>query len=190
MGREFELKYRADRETLAAIEKKYGPFTSISMETTYYDTFDLKLSFHHWTLRRRLENGAGVCTFKQPLDDGSKAEWEVASDSIMAGVLALYQAGAPAEMVRCTAGGLMPLCGAEFTRLAAAIPVSGGTVELALDQGKVTGRRGEAPICEVEVELKDGSDEAATAFAQSLAAEFGLVPEEKSKFARALALSL
>ena len=48
MGREFELKYQADAGQIAAIREKYGDFTAISMETTYYDTFDLKLMMHHW----------------------------------------------------------------------------------------------------------------------------------------------
>ena len=190
MGREFELKYRASGEVIAAVREQYGPFTEISMETTYYDTPDLKLSMRHWTLRRRLENGVSVCTFKKPLDDGSKAEWEVENASIMQGILELTKAGAPAELMRATAGGLMPLCGAKFTRLAATLEIPGGTVELALDQGKVTGRKGEAPISEIEVELKAGSDEAAQAFAQTLVEAFGLEPEPLSKFARARALSM
>ena len=190
MGREFELKYRAEEKTLAAIREKYGPFSSTEMETTYYDTPDLKLSVHQWTLRQRRENGVAVCTFKKPLDDGSKAEWEVQNESLMMGILELVKAGAPAELMRCTAGGLIPLCGARFTRLAATLEVPGGTVELALDRGKVTGRKGEAPICEVEVELKSGPDAAALAFAQLLVQEFGLEKEPLSKFARARALSL
>ena len=40
------------------------------------------------------------------------------------------------------------------------------------------------------VELKEGTDEAAIAFAKALAEEFGLVPEAKSKFARAMALAM
>ena len=43
MGREFELKFRTDADVLEKIREKYGDFTPISMETTYYDTFDLKL---------------------------------------------------------------------------------------------------------------------------------------------------
>ena len=37
MGREFELKYRADAGVLAAIQKKFGEFTALTMETAYYD---------------------------------------------------------------------------------------------------------------------------------------------------------
>ena len=55
MGREFELKYQATPETIAAIQAKFGEFTPISMETTYFDTEDLALRKRKWTLRRRLE---------------------------------------------------------------------------------------------------------------------------------------
>lgn len=190
MGRELEKKFRADGGVIAAIEEKYGEFTPISMETTYYDTPDLKLGMHHWTLRRRMENGVSVCTFKKPLEDGSRGEWEVECDNIMDGVLLLYQAGAPAEMVRCTAGGLFPTCGARFTRLAKLLTLPDCTLELALDTGVLIGRSKELPFAEVEVEYKSGSEEAALAFAKSLAEDFRLEAEPKSKFVRAMMLAM
>ena len=190
MGREFELKFRADAETIALIREKYGIFTSISMETTYYDTFELKLAMHRWTLRRRMENGVSVCTFKRPHKDGGRGEWEVECPNIMEGILALCKAGADEELLRVTAGGLMEVCGARFTRLAKTLEIPGGTVELALDQGVLLGKGKELPLAEIEVELKEGTDEAAVAFAKALAEEFSLVPEEKSKFVRAMALAM
>ena len=45
------------------------------------------------------------------------------------------------------------------------------------------------PIREVEVELKAGSEAAAVAFAEELAAQFGLTVENKSKFRRAQMLA-
>ena len=190
MGREFELKFRADAAAIAAIEEKYGAFTTISMETTYYDTMDLKLAFHRWTLRRRMENGVSVCTFKRPHKDGGRGEWEVEADSIMEGVMKLCQNGADWELMRATAGGLIEVCGARFTRLAKQLEVPGGKVELALDRGVLIGKGKELPFWEVEVELKEGSDEAATDFAGQIAEEFSLVPEAKSKFVRAMALAM
>ena len=190
MGREFELKFRADAETIAAIEEKYGSFTPISMETTYYDTFDLKLAFHHWTLRRRMENGVSVCTFKRPHKDGGRGEWEVECSSIMEGIMKLCQNGADWELMRISSGGLVETCGARFTRLARQIEVPGGKVELALDQGVLLGKGKELPFWEAEVELKEGSDEVAAGFAQALAAEFPLIPEPKSKFVRAMTLAM
>ena len=190
MGREFELKFRADAAVITAIREKYGSFTTISMETTYYDTFDLKLAMHRWTLRRRMENGVSVCTFKRPHKDGGRGEWEVECPNIMEGILALCKAGADEELLRVTAGGLMEVCGARFTRLAKTLEIPGGTVELALDQGVLLGKGKELPLAEIEVELKEGTDEAAVAFAKALAEEFSLVPEEKSKFVRAMALAM
>ena len=172
------------------IAAKYGEFTPISMETTYYDTMDLKLAMHHWTLRRRMENGVSVCTFKTPLEDGSRGEWEVACDNIHSGVLKLYEAGAPAELVRCTAGGLISTCGAKFTRLAKLLEFPECTVELALDRGVLMGREKEQPFAEVEVEYKAGSEEAARNFAKALSREFRLEPEPKSKFVRAILLAM
>lgn len=190
MGREFELKFRADVEKIAAIQEKYSGFTPISMETSYYDTPDLKLAFHRWTLRRRKENGVCVCTFKRPQPDGSRGEWEVEADSIMEGVMKLCQAGADWELMRLSAGGLMETCGARFTRLAAALELPGGRVELALDQGVLLGRGKELAFAEVEVELKEGADSVARDFAEALAEEFSLTEEPESKFARAMTLAM
>ena len=190
MGREFELKFRADGEKIAAIREKYRDFTTISMETSYYDTQDLKLAIHQWTLRRRMENDVSVCTFKRPREDGSRGEWEVEAASIMDGIMKLCQAGADWELMRITAGGLVQTCGARFTRLATTLEIPGGKVELALDEGVLLGRGKELPFAEVEVELKEGNDEAALAFAKALAEEFGLTEEPRSKFVRAMALAM
>ena len=48
----------------------------------------------------------------------------------------------------------------------------------------------EEPFAEVEVELKEGSDAAAVAFARTLAETFALTEEPLSKFARAMALAM
>ena len=190
MGREFELKFRADGEKIAAIREKYRDFTPITMETSYYDTQDLKLAIHQWTLRRRMENDVSVCTFKRPREDGSRGEWEVEAASIMEGVMKLCQAGADWELMRIASGGLMETCGTRFTRLAATLEIPGGKVELALDQGVLLGRGKELPFAEVEVELKEGDDEVACAFAKALAEEFGLTQEPRSKFVRAMTLAM
>lgn len=189
MGREFELKYRADEKTIAAIRQKYGPFEEIQMQTTYYDTFDGKLLNRRWALRQRMENGTWVCTLKIPLEDGSRGEWETVNQSLMAGIAALCKQGAPMELMALTVGGLVPTCGARFTRLAKSIALEDGRVELALDQGVLTGNGKELPLWEVEVELKEGCDESAVTFAAELAREFSLAEEPESKFRRALMLA-
>lgn len=189
MGREFELKFAAEARQLEAIREKYGGFSAISMETTYFDTPDGALSARHITLRRRMENGLSVCTVKTPAGGHARGEWETQCGDITAAIPALCQLGCPAELLSLTKEGLIPICGARFTRLAKTLPVPGGTVELALDRGVLTGGGQELPLCEAEVERKTGSEEAAEAFARALAEAFGLQPENRSKFRRALALA-
>lgn len=189
MGREFELKYKADSGKIDAIQRTFGDFTTITMVTAYYDTPEQTLRQRHWTLRRRLENGRSICTVKTPKPDGSRGEWELECPSITNAVPELCHLGAPEELLILTASGLTEVCSARFTRLAATMELSGCTVELALDQGFLLGGGKELPFSEVEVELKDGSDTACVAFAENLAKKFGLVAEPLSKVQRAMILT-
>ena len=188
MGREFELKYRANAAQLAALEAAFSGFAPISMETTYYDTPDGDLGKLRWTLRRRYENGVAVCTMKTPEVNGLRGEWETREDGIENAVPVLCKLGAPEELAIFAAKGLVPTCGARFTRLAALVEAEGCTLEIALDRGVLMGGGKEIPLMEAEVELKSGSEDAARAFAEKLAADFGLTPEPKSKVQRAMAL--
>lgn len=189
MGREFELKYAATAADLEILKKRYPHLSPIAMETTYYDVPGGALGKMHWTLRRRMENGRSVCTLKTPRPDGSRGEWEVECGDIMEAIEPLCAAGAPLQLVVLTVKGVAPVCGARFTRLAGMVEIPGGAIELALDTGVLTGGGKELPFTEVEVELKEGSEEAATAFAETLAREMGLRPEPKSKVARARKLA-
>lgn len=189
MGREFELKFRATAEQIAAIKADHPHLQPIEMETTYFDTPYRRLAPLRWTLRRRMENGRSVCTLKIPGEKGGRGEWEVESSSVMAAIPMLCKLGAPMDLMAHTVSGIIPVCGAKFTRLAGILEWEGCTVELALDQGILTGGTKELPIAEVEVECKSGSEEAAAAFAVNLARQYGLVPERKSKYARALSLA-
>lgn len=190
MGREFELKYRCSAEDFEALKAAYEGFTTIEMETTYYDTFDGKLNNRHWTLRRRYENGRSVCTLKTPAADGSRCEWEVEAPGIISAIPQLCRMGAPMELMAFTVSGVREVCGAKFTRLALQLEVPGAKVELALDKGKLFGGLRESDLQEVEVELKDGADTAALAFAKLLAEKYHLIPENRSKYKRALGLAM
>ena len=189
MGREFELKFRASANQLAAIMNDYEGFREISMVTTYFDTPSQDLLPRRWTLRQRQENGVSVCTLKTPCADGGRCEWETECDDIAAAVPALCELGAPEELKDLAAGGLEAVCGARFTRHAALIELENCTLELALDRGFLKGGFRMNLMIEVEVELKSGSDEDAVAFAKALAAKYGLIPERNSKYLRALNLT-
>lgn len=188
MGREYELKFKASPQVLSAIREKLGGFSPIAMETAYYDTEDLSLSKRQWMLRRRVENGKAICTLKTPLPDGSRGEWETEETDIQAAVPVLCKLGAPAELEALARKGLRQVCAARLTRLASLISLPRCTLEIALDEGHFLGDGKEVPFSELEAELKEGSEDAAVAFAQALAEEFSLEPEPKSKVQRALEL--
>lgn len=189
MGREFEMKYRADDTALEAVREAYGDFSAIQMETTYYDTPDGALKSGRWTLRRRKENDRVVCTLKIPLPDGSRGEWEVLCDTVEEGVPRLIADGAPETLSELVSGGVEPVCGVRFLRLARRILWEGAVLELALDSGELLGGGKTQPFREIEVELKDGSDQGLEAFGQQLQNRFRLTPEPESKFQRASKLA-
>lgn len=190
MGVEFELKFSAEPEQLEAVAAAYPvEYHRISMETTYYDTTDHALSDRHVTLRRRMENGESVCTVKTPISQLGRGEWECQCEDIESGIKELCKHGAPKDLLILTADGVAPVCGAKFTRRAGVVTLQDAVVEIALDRGILSGGGKEIPLCEVEVELKSGPEDAALKFGMVLAAKFGLIPQKKSKFRRALALA-
>lgn len=189
MGREFELKYSATPEQQAALRAVFPGLAPIEMETTYYDTPGGDLGARRWTLRRRFENGRSVCTIKTPAPGGARGEWELEMDEIVHAIPELCKLGAPKELLALTTGGVDQVCGAKFIRLAGTLKVPGCTLELALDSGVLMGGGKAEALCEVEVELKSGDEAAVVAFARDLAQRFGLVPQPKSKYRRALDLA-
>jgi len=190
MGVEFELKYRADTDAQARLLQDFGPWQAITMATTYYDSPSGALAARKFTLRCRLENGTPVCTVKAPAGKLERGEWELSGEpDILKAIPTLCGIGAPGELQALAAEGLLPICGASFTRQAAVIAEADAVLELALDSGFLFAGENRAPLCEVEVELKSGSRETAMAFGALLAARYGLIPEPKSKFKRALELN-
>lgn len=190
MGTEFELKYRANEDILTSIYTTFpARWQTIRMETTYYDTPSHSLSARRWTLRRRMENKESVCTLKTPGAGVERGEWEVKCNRIEDAISELCKLGAPEALAELCREGLVITCGAKFTRRAGTFTLRDAVLELALDQGSLIGGGRECPLCELEVEHKDGSREAVETFAGELAEIYGLQAEEKSKFARALALT-
>lgn len=190
MAVEFEIKFRATPEQLTALREAFSQeATTIVMQTTYFDTPDGKLSARKYTLRQRMENGLCVCTLKTPAGILGRGEFEVQQPRIEMAIEELCKLSGIRELPYLVKDGLIPVCGARFTRIAKTLILPGCTLELALDQGVLTGGGKEIPLCEVEAELKTGSREAVAAFALSLAKQYGLQPEMKSKFRRALALA-
>lgn len=190
MAIEYELKFRATEAVLADLRQAYPEAgQKFQMETTYYDTPSRSLSARHYTLRRRMENDLSICTLKSPAAGYGRQELEVECARMEDAIPILCTMGAPADFSELVTEGIAPVCGAKFTRLAIPVSIENCGVELALDSGILTGGGKVQPLCEVEVELKSGSKDAAEQFALALAAIYGLEIEKHSKFRRALALA-
>ncbi len=188
MGIEYERKFKLTYPTFLALDEAFGQETrEIQMETTYYDSPSGALSSRHYTLRLRLENGKPVCTLKTPAGE-VRNEWETENASMENAIPQLIAQGAPAELQELAKEGLSPICGAKFTRLAKTIPITEGELEMALDYGKLFAGDREAPLCELELELKSGNRKSFDLFVWSVAGEFLLKEETESKFSRAFRL--
>lgn len=196
-----ELEYKLAVPTPAKLEEilfdkqvaeiRQGDYRLIQMATIYYDTPDKRLSTLRWTLRLRQENEALVATLKTPGEGRARGEWECPASSIYEAIPLLLEEGAPEELTEMLEDQrLIPLCAAQFTRRMAEVAFGDGTVcEFCGDIGALVGGVTEEDFCEIELELKSGSEDTAEAFAAELMDRFDLTEEHRSKFARASALA-
>jgi len=199
MGLELEFKLAVPQPMLLdkilsdplVAQVRQDDFCLLDMATTYYDTPDQALRQRHWTLRLRQENDLLIATLKTPGHGHARGEWSCEAPSIEAALEPLLAQGAPAELAELVSGqSLAMACAARFSRRAADLVFADGTVcELAGDVGELWGGQERSPLCELELELKSGSEETVSAFAEALMARFGLQEEPRSKFARAAALA-
>lgn len=189
MGIEYERKYKATPQALDRLLASLGQTgRQIRMETTYYDTPDGDFSARHWTVRRRMENEKSVCTFKFPVAGLGRGEFEVECPCLEDALKELCKLSGKEELVALASAGLVPVCGARFTRTAVDMTVGTTRIELALDQGVLLGGGREIPLWEVEAELKAGDPKDVDQFGAYLQTAYGIEPETLSKFARARAL--
>ncbi|MBQ3000460.1 MAG: CYTH domain-containing protein [Oscillospiraceae bacterium] len=190
MGLEYEKKFRASEAVLRKIDAALTePPYALQMETTYYDTPQGDLSRRKITLRRRLENGVSVCTLKTPTGTAARGEFQVECDRITDAIPILCKLSNLEELLPLTGQGVVPVCGAKFTRTARKISFGDSLLEVALDTGILIGGDKELPLFEVEVELLSGEMGDADLYANLLSRRFSLQQEPKSKFRRALSLA-
>lgn len=185
MAVEYELKYRATPEVLERIQADFpGTYTVTEMTTTYYDTPGSDLAKLFWTLRHRQEGETHICTLKTPAGIDGRSEYEWCCDSIEKAIPNLCRLAGSNALAQLAERGLVPTCGARFTRTARAFRAGSTVTELALDCGVLVNGEKEAPFAEVEVELKRGFREEADIIGLLLSRAYALPVENKSKFLR------
>lgn len=189
MAVEYELKYRATPEVLERIQADFpGDYTVTEMTTTYYDTPGGDLGKLYWTLRHRQEGDIHICTLKTPAGIDGRSEYEWKCEDIMEAIPHLCRLSGSNALSQLAQRGLVATCGARFTRTARKLIAGSTMVELALDNGVLVNGDKEEPLCEVEVELKQGYREETEVMGYLLRESYGLTTENRSKFMRAKAL--
>lgn len=198
MGTETEIKLEVgDLQLLDCIlcspaitSHMQTPFTYLRMQTTYYDTEDGALEKNRWMLRLRTENDRSVVTMKTPGTGHTRGEWECESAYLDEALPKLAALGAPEEIRALQADALLPVCGAKFTRITAELTLDGGTrCAVCGDVGELTGGGKKQLLCELELELTEGSEQTLQAFADDLMAQFHLSEQPLSKLQRARTLT-
>ena len=189
MGKELELKFCATKALLEQLQSAVeGAQTVYQMQTSYYDTPEGELSERRCTLRCRIENGYPICTFKTPVNDTERGEFDVSGVTIEAAIAPLARLSGVQELSELGKR-IVCVCGARFQRIAIDVTSDGFTAELALDQGVLLGGGREIPLCEAELEYKSGNEEKFLEYATAFTCRYGLEIEKRSKFVRAYALA-
>lgn len=181
--RKITLRRRMENEVSVCTLKT--PVRNVGVDDYIRPRVDVVI--HPNKAENHLRNAEGGVPYERNMV--GRGEFEVLCDSIEKALPELCKLSGVAELAALTVSGVVPVCGARFTRVAKLVKLSDCTVELALDRGVLTGGGREIPLCEVEVELKSGSREGAVAYALALAGTYGLKQEHNSKFRRALALA-
>ncbi len=164
-------------------------------ETTYYDTADHKLQNAGYSFRIRKSASGLTATVKE---DGQnsfglfhRGEWNRTLKRKYPSVQVFSDL--PVGKTLSDIIGKEPLCSqfqTLYTRTFATATLPGGNVvELAANTGIISARDKTEEIYELELELASGDASGLFRLAAELSARYPLMPEEKNKYMRALALA-
>lgn len=160
------------------------------LTNTYFDTPDRALHHARIALRIRSREGAGtVQTLKtrghsvNGLSTRGEWEWPLTTGELD---IARLQALSLEALKGIPLDQLTPLFTTNFQRTCWQIdwPNTGSRVEAALDRGLIQAAGRQASICELELELLEGDEQALRAIAQALSHRLSLTPSDKSKAER------
>ncbi|MBP0595170.1 CYTH domain-containing protein [Paraburkholderia sp. LEh10] len=201
MGMEHEIKLSLPPGQIGAatqwfIRRAGSAGRTVTLENTYFDTPALTLARAKSAVRVRRTPDGWLQTYKTvgSAKDGlhSRHEWEMPVKGNALEIDALLDAcdDEPSKQaLRRARDELIPLFSTNFSRTIWHVSIEGADVEAAVDQGEiladVNGETRRAPICEIELELKNGDAGALHALSAELAkAIHGLQPDDTSKAQR------
>ncbi|UXN60187.1 CYTH and CHAD domain-containing protein [Phyllobacterium zundukense] len=162
------------------------------LETTYYDTADHKLFGAGISLRVRRSGKVLVQTIKRmSVDDPlTRQEWEAPVKTLAPDLGALPVSEIDGIFDRIAVDQLVPIFVTRVRRHRVTVDVSEGQIEVAFDDGVIEAGSQRKPLCEVELELKQGRAAALYQLGLGLMDISPLCLETQSKSARGYALAL
>lgn len=202
-NKEIEIKLRlSDLKSVPAIKARIAKLAAGSfagwqrteMKAVYFDTPDGYMQKHKIAYRIRQENKNIVATYKSGNvnKEGVFIRVEVNKNvkSLQPDISVFADEPSIWPMLR----GLENACfiaivRTDFMRESAVIDVDGSLIEAAVDLGSVWGKNAHLPICEVELELKDGDEDKLIELKNTLQDEFALAPSSVSKYHQGLILA-
>ncbi|MGE3871565.1 MAG: CHAD domain-containing protein [Parvibaculaceae bacterium] len=174
MAREVELKFLIESgglpmlDALPVIGRRLRRAPRKHLETTYFDTPDRRFTYNGLALRVRKQDQDVLLSIKQAGSLGSgREEWEKPITG--SEPQARDMAGTPAAALLRRNGGdaqLAPLYTVKVDRASFLVKEGSAQIEVAVDRGEIKRGDTELPVCEMELELKQGEPRQLFAFAQ------------------------
>ena len=198
-GREIELKLSVRPDRLERVMRSPhlqgdGARRAIAraLKNIYYDTPHLALRERGVVVRVREAGRRYIQTVKAANGSGAsglfnRPEWERPVPGPKPDLAGIDDPTLRREL-GATASQLAPIFSSEVNRITRTIQHGEAGIEVAIDQGRVMTPRGSAPICEIELELKEGRPDALYDLALTLNKETPLHLETLSKSDRGYAI--
>lgn len=201
-----ELEYKwalsenADPKRTLAIAELLGPLVKgrgeIQMRSHYFDTKDGMIKSLKGALRMRAENERTVCCLKLPVENQGgyalRHEFEVEAPDIAEGIARLKSTEAPLDVLeKLEVADLVEECRIEFSRDAFQLESKGASTfkaELSVDRGTMYHEGRSCTFQEMELEFKDGDEQAFHRLAAKIQKTGYLEPQSRSKLERAMSV--
>jgi inorganic triphosphatase YgiF len=199
---EIELKYRIpSKEVASEIWKdkmfcdyeERGTREEMCLDASYYDTSNCDLAKNHIAYRVRKEGERWIAALKMKgnSEDGLHVREEICVPVVDGNPdpTVFRESEAGEELLRVIGRqDIDCFLKTEVHRKRFRIDTGTGIFEISIDTGRILTEYGEAPICEVEVELFSGETEELLEIGQKIQRKYSLETEDMSKYARGIAL--